>query len=158
MPRTSAAAGALVIASMAFATFPNTGHAGSIRQTAVVTFEHPTWVSTARLIGTYIIEHDDARMARGEPCTALYRVGGGRRSGEEVVSFHCIPRERTASRRFSTRVLRDPISGTDTLTEYQFAGDTEAHGVPVVAVVEDRSGTPCPRDAAPRVAERDLRE
>ena len=32
-------------------------------------------------------------MVRGEPCTALYRVGPRKRPLEEVVSFHCMPRE-----------------------------------------------------------------
>jgi hypothetical protein len=47
-----------------------------------------------------------------------------------VVSFHCVPRERGIARGFVSRIGRDPTSDIDTLTEYQFAGEAEAHGVP----------------------------
>jgi len=66
-------------------------------------------------------------MARGATCTILYRQGA---RDEVVVSFHCVPRERGIASGFVSRIRRDPTSDTDTLTEYQFAGDGEAHGVP----------------------------
>src|SRR5947209_19272745 len=115
MRRASAISVVLLIGALTLATFTSTGHAKSLRQTAMVTFERPTWVATAMLVGTYIVEHDDGRMAVGEPCTVFYRVLPGTRPMEEVVAFDCIPRERSATPNFSTRVVRDPITGVDTL-------------------------------------------
>ena len=40
-------------------------------QSAIVTFQRPTWVAGVMLMGTYVIVHDEDNMARGEPCTAL---------------------------------------------------------------------------------------
>jgi hypothetical protein len=66
----------------------------------------------ARLIGVHLIVHDEDKMMRGEPCTALYRVGTKKR----------------------------PV---DVLEEYQFAGDSEGHGVPIGAtLVSDRMTAP----------------
>jgi hypothetical protein len=81
------------------------------------------------------------------PEIGAHRVREGSRPLEEVVSFHCIPRERSVARTFSTTVVREPTSGIDTLTEYQFAGDSEVHGVPLVALADDRHLTPCRRPA-----------
>jgi hypothetical protein len=136
MPRASARFMGLAIAVVALAALSETGRASNLRQTAVVTFERPTWVTTTMLIGEYVIEHDDGRMARGEPCTKLYRVMPGPHPLEEAVSFHCIPRERPIVSSFSMRVRQDPASGIDTLVEYQFGGDPEGHGVPGVALAE----------------------
>jgi hypothetical protein len=105
-------------------------------QTAIITFARPTWVAQRLLVGTYVIVHDDDRMAQGEPCTALYRVRGGSDPLEEVVSFHCIPKQRSVPQSFTTTVERSPSpDGIDILTEYQFEGDPEAHGVPVTTSV-----------------------
>ena len=81
-------------------------------------------------------------MTRDEPCTALYLVGQRTRPLEEVVSFHCIPRERRVVPSFSIAVSSDPALGIDVLTEYQFAGDSEGHGVPIAALASDRQGVP----------------
>ena len=83
-------------------------------------------------------------MAAGGPCTSLYRVRPGRLPIEEVVAFHCIPRERAVARNFTTVIERNPTSG-DTLMEYQFEGDTEGHGVPLFTHVSDRQSAPLPR-------------
>ena len=34
-------------------------------QSAIVTFQRPTWVAGAMLIGTYVIVHDEDNMTRG---------------------------------------------------------------------------------------------
>jgi hypothetical protein len=97
----------------------------------------PHLLAGEKLIGTYVIVHDEGKMTRGEPCTALYRVGTRRRPLEEVVSFHCIPRERKAVPSFTTTVISNPafrIDTFDTLTEFQFAGDSEGHAVPIAAL------------------------
>ena len=134
----------VLVAALAPVTFATTGDGTGLRQSAIVNFQRPTWVANDMLIGTYVIVHDDGRMARGEPCTALYRVGTGTRPLEEVVSFHCIPHERKVVQNFTTTVERNPTLGTDTLIEYQFAGDSEAHGVPILARGSDRRRTPVP--------------
>jgi hypothetical protein len=86
--------------------------------------------------------HDEDKMTRGEPCTALYRVGTRARPLEEVVSFHCLPRERTVVPSFRMAVSSNPALGVDTLTEYQFGGDAEGHGVPIAALASDRRHVP----------------
>jgi hypothetical protein len=61
------------------------------RRTATISFEHFTWVTRAPLVGTYVSEHDEGRMARGEPCTIVYRP---KARNEVVVAFRCLPRGR----------------------------------------------------------------
>lgn len=124
----------LLVGALVPATVATSGDRAPGHQSAIVGFEHPTWVAGEMLIGTYVIVHDEDKMTRGEPCTALYRVGARTRPLEEVVSFHCIPRERKVVSRFTTTVSSDPVLGMDTLTEYQFAGDAEGHGVPTAAL------------------------
>ena len=84
-------------------------------------------------------------MAAGAPCTTFYRVGPRNRPLDEVVSFRCIPRERKAVPSFTTTVISKPafrIDTFDTLTEFQFAGDSEGHGVPIGALASDRPHAP----------------
>jgi hypothetical protein len=130
-------AGALVPAAV-----ETSGYAAPGRQSAIVRFDRPTLVASQMLIGPYVIVHDEGKMTRGEPCTTLYRVGARNRPLEEVVSFHCIPRERQFVSRLTTTVRVDSVLGTDTLTEYQFAGDAEGHGVPTAALASDRLHAP----------------
>jgi hypothetical protein len=116
-------------------------------QSAMVRFERPTWVAGELLIGSYLIVHDEDKMTRGEPCTALYRVHQGTLPLEEVVSFHCIPHEREVVPAFTCTIKSNPALGidtVDTLTEYQFAGDSEGHGVPIgaPALVSNRLHAP----------------
>jgi len=124
------------------------GSAAPRRQWAVATFARSTWVTDRRLVGSYLIVHDDDRMARGEPCTSFYRVGtGGLYPFDEVVSFHCIPRQRKPVRAFSMTVASNEITETDRLLEYQFAGDSEGHGVPLAARTSlPASSLECVRD------------
>ena len=136
--------GMLVLIGLATGT-PATGNAGAPRhQTAIVSFDRSTWVATSMLIGTYVVVHDDIDMVLGKPCTRFYRVGTRTHPLEEVVSFHCIPRERNIVYSFTTTVESDPGLGVDTLTEYQFAGDSEGHGVPLIARVSAPIGTRAP--------------
>jgi hypothetical protein len=109
------------------------------RQRAIVNFDHPTLVGATILVGRYMVVHDADKMARGEPCTTLYPdepIGNARR---ETVSFMCVPWTRTAPDRFTIDTTWDAERDLYTLTAYQFAGDTEAHGVPRsrLAAVED---------------------
>lgn len=99
-----------------------------VRQSAVVWFHRPVRVGDRILLGRYVIEHDNDRMARGLPCTHIYESSGARLP---VVAFHCAHLTREPATR-NTVVLR-PFSGdlgTSVLTEFQFAGETASHGVP----------------------------
>ena len=117
---------AFVIAATLTSTVPAPDQAEG-RRTARITFEASHVGGGHTACWTYVIDHDDHRMARGEPCTILYRPGT---RDEVVVSFHCLPRERGIARSFVSRTRADPIADIETLTEYQFAGEAEAHGVP----------------------------
>jgi hypothetical protein len=134
-------ASVLLLGTLAPTIFAERGDRAPGQQSAIVAFERPTWVAGQMLIGTYVIVHDEDKMARGEPCTAFYRVGTRNSPLEEVVSFHCIPHERKVVPSFTTTVILNPplrIDAFDTLTEFQFAGDSEGHRVPIGALASDR--------------------
>ena len=80
------------------------------------------------LKGEYLFVHDDAAMARGEACTFVYK-GNAPVASKLVVSFHCVPAERTKARHFY-RAHSPRFQASRKLTEYQFSGETEAHTVP----------------------------
>jgi hypothetical protein len=99
---------------------------------AVVNLKDTTMIAGRFVSGPVVFVHDDARMARGEPCTGVHRFVEGKGPAEEIVAFHCTPRWGTAPARFTTAVTTRP-DGPPVLTEYQFAGDEEAHIVPKTA-------------------------
>ena len=136
----------LLIGTLSPAPAARHGDPRPTRQSAVVTFERPTWVAGELLVGTYLIVHDEERMAQDGPCTALYRVGAKTAPAEEVVAFRCIPRERNAVSGFTATVTSNRAHGIDvfdTLAEFQFAGDMEGHGVPGVAFASSRDLSTC---------------
>jgi hypothetical protein len=96
---------------------------------AAVNLKDTTMIAGAFVSGPVVFVHDDARMARGEPCTTVHRFEPGKGAGEEIVAFHCKPRWGKAPARFTTATTSRP-DGPPLLTEYQFAGDEEAHLVP----------------------------
>jgi hypothetical protein len=98
------------------------------RQWSVVNFHNTVRVNKAFITGPVLIVHDDAKMARGEPCTTFYRFVPGSGPREELVSFHCKPRRAAAVA--TTTVTGVTVDGVKQLTEYQLAGDEEAHGIP----------------------------
>jgi hypothetical protein len=101
------------------------------RQWAIANFDEPVLVTNQILMGPYLIVHDDARMERGEPCTTFYRFDRDKGPQEEVVSFHCTPATRTIADRFTLIQSAQVESlGVRRITEYQFAGDCEGHGIP----------------------------
>lgn len=113
------------------------------RQWAIVNFEHPTKVFTEILQGPYLVVHDEAHMTRGsEPCTSFYPVGPSTDPHQAAVSFRCIPRTRPVVERFTMATEWDHALGLYNLTEYQFARDTEGHGVPIAALASDESHRP----------------
>ena len=92
-------------------------------------FDQPVKLMDVMLKGEYLIVHDDAAMARGEACTFVYK-GNAEIPDQLIVSFHCTPASRDKVANFTTRtVLISP--GQSELREFQFAGSSEAHLVPV---------------------------
>ena len=100
------------------------------RKSAVVRFTKPTFVAGAAVIGPVVIEHDDEKMASGGDCTAVYHFDATtKRAGKAIVTFMCVPRERPLATTFHA-VRASSSIGPERLVEYQFAGDTEGHGIP----------------------------
>lgn len=97
------------------------------KKSAVMKFAEPVRLMGVVLKGDYLFVHDDAAMARGEACTFVYK-GNSPVASKLVVSFHCVPAERTKVASFTVRM--SAASGFQELTEYQFEGETEAHTVP----------------------------
>lgn len=98
------------------------------RQVAEVWFTQPTWIGRTIVQGRYVIEHDNDRMARGEPCTHVYAYNDQKKP---VATFHCTHLERDQARSNIVRLI-DDASGFKRLTEFQFAGEQASHGHPVV--------------------------
>jgi hypothetical protein len=102
-----------------------------VREYARVTFLNPVKVGQVVLMGTYVIEHDNDRMARGGPCTYIYNEGDLQRP---VVTFHCLHLDRPANEGaealVTLRRLPDPSTRIFELVEFQFAGSADSHGVP----------------------------
>jgi hypothetical protein len=99
-----------------------------VRESLVVWFKRPVKVGDRILFGKYIIEHDNARMARGEPCTYIYAAED---RSLPVVAFHCehLDRPRGEQASVTLRSLGEP-NGMQEFCEFQFAGELGAHGLP----------------------------
>ena len=97
------------------------------RQETMVWFKNPVLVGTNILQGQYIIQHDNDRMARGEPCTHIYAFND---RTKPVVAFHCTHLERTESKTPIAVLIRR--GDLEELKEFQFSGETASHGVPSV--------------------------
>ena len=99
------------------------------KEQAVFTFNEPVKVMDVTLKGEYLFVHDDSAMARGGACTYIYK-GLNANADKLATSFHCTPAMRDKAEYFTVRtVLTTP--GTYELKEFQFAGSTEAHMVPM---------------------------
>jgi len=115
----------LVLASLE--NDPQLFPAPPVRQLTEIWFQRPVRVGRHILQGRYVIEHDNDRMARGEPCTHIYAYND---RTKPVVTFHCthLERDRTGT---NTVALASIGDGTmQQLLEFQFAGEHAAHGVP----------------------------
>lgn len=99
------------------------------KERAVMQFNQPVKLMGLTLKGEYLIVHDDLAMARGEACTFVYK-GVAEIPDKLVVSFHCTPVERARVANFTVRTLLSP-SGENELREFQFAGSTESHLLPI---------------------------
>jgi hypothetical protein len=107
---------------------PQINPAPPVRQTAEVWFTRPTMIGRSIVQGHYVIEHDNDRMARGEPCTHVYAFNDRQ---TPVAAFHCTHLDRDRAGQ-NTVVLITLPDGMQKLTEFQFAGETAAHGYPTV--------------------------
>jgi len=96
---------------------------------AIVNLTGTTVIAGAFVSGPVVFVHDDAKMARGGPCTSVHEFDANKGLGKEVVAFHCKPRWTKAPARFTQATAMRP-DGPRVMTEYQFAGDEEAHGIP----------------------------
>ncbi|HZR25682.1 MAG TPA: hypothetical protein VFA59_18940 [Vicinamibacterales bacterium] len=111
-------------------TFASRGdHVGPARRWAIVNFTSPVQLADQYLMGPYLFVHDDAKMAKGEACTSIYRFDPKTGPKEQVIAFHCTPIQREVCDKATFKVL-DRAQDIPLLTEYQFAGDSEGHGVP----------------------------
>ena len=108
---------------------PQASPAPPARQLTEVWFQRPVLVGRSILQGRYVIEHDNDRMARGEPCTHLYAYSN---RVTPVATFHCTHLERDRASQNIVVLANTPDSGMQTLTEFQFAGESFSHGVPSV--------------------------
>ena len=106
------------------------GASASSRRWAIVNFSDPVLVHRNLLMGLYLIVHDDARMARGEPCTSIYRFDPARGPRAVEVEFMCVPHQSAVCDKTTVSVRRNAATSFNELTEYQFAGDSEVHGIP----------------------------
>jgi hypothetical protein len=100
-----------------------------VREYARVFFANPVKVGDRVLFGAYLIEHDNDRMARGRPCTYIYKANDLRLP---VVAFRCrhLHRAQRATSTITLRRLPDMAGNGSELLEFQFAGSTDGHGVP----------------------------
>ena len=100
-------------------------------ESAVVEFPQTVLVNGVFLKGSYLVIHDEARMAKGENCTYIYEYKENEQ-GRLVTSFHCTPVERERVSKFTISlapILQGP-AGIRRVTAIQFAGSTEAHQLP----------------------------
>ena len=106
---------------------PQLNPAPPVRQQTEVWFQRPVMVGRNILQGRYVIEHDNDRMARGEPCTHIYAYND---RTKPVVAFHCthLERDRNGTNTVALETIGD--GSMQTMTEFQFAGEAAAHGVP----------------------------
>jgi len=99
------------------------------KERAVVKFDQPIILLGETLKGEYLFVHDIDAMAQGDACTSVYK-GLAEVRENFVFSFHCRPRERSKVAHFTVRSVLSP-KGENELTEFQFAGSSEAHLVPI---------------------------
>lgn len=99
------------------------------RQSDKTVFNTPVKLLNVVLKGEYLIVHDDEAMARGENCTFVYDLNGGGRN--LVLSFHCVPVQRGKASSFIVRTVQTSPDAIPEVREFQFAGSTESHQVPM---------------------------
>jgi hypothetical protein len=119
---------ALTLSSSLAPSVSNAANAAK-KERAVMRFDKPVDLMGITLKGEYLFVHEDEAMARGEACTFVYK-GNVEALDKLVVAFHCTPAARAKVGHFTVRTFLTP-TGQDELREFQFAGSSEAHVVPV---------------------------
>jgi hypothetical protein len=100
------------------------------REEAVVEFTETVKLQGVLLRGQYLIFHDDAKMAAGEPCLSIYTMKAGKRD-KLVISLHCEPVEREMTAQFTVKLSpRSSANALREVLEIQFAGIAKAHRIP----------------------------
>lgn len=129
---------------LAVGTVATSGDDGSpARQSGIVYLNEPTMIGLTIVQGPVLFTHDNGKMARGEPCTTVYLLEPERGRAEAIASFQCIPRRRPVVREFTVTTQPNEALGFGcVLTEFQFAGDSEGHGVPGSDVTVVSVGSP----------------
>src|SRR5436309_12687735 len=84
----------VAIAMFATATGVMSGDGVGRRQWAAVYLNEPTMIGATIVQGPVVFVHEDAKMARGEPCTSVLLFEPGKGPTEEIAAFHCIPTAR----------------------------------------------------------------
>jgi hypothetical protein len=106
-------------------------NAAGSRTWTMVNFPDPVSVLDRIVVGPVLIVHDDQKMEQGEACTTFYRFDRARGPQEAIVSFHCTPVQREVAATTRLTVSPLPAVGCKRLVEYQIAGESEAHGIPI---------------------------
>lgn len=99
------------------------------KQRAVMKFSEPVQLMGAELKGEYLFVHNDEAMARGEACTYVYK-GPAENVNNLAISFHCMPMAAPRAPYFRVRASLN-MFGQYEIREFQFAGSTEVHLVPL---------------------------
>ena len=104
---------------------------GTLFLAAIIYLTEPTLIGSTIVEGPVVFTHDNLKMARGEPCTAVFLLEPMKGPAEEIATFHCIPIRRKVVPKFTITTQPNVALGFGcVLTEFQFAGDSEGHGVP----------------------------
>jgi hypothetical protein len=121
-----------IVGVLAVGTVVTSGDTGSpVRQSAIVYLTEPTLIGSTIAQGPVVFVHDTTKMARGEPCTTVRLFEPGKKTPEVIALFHCIPTPRPIVHTFTVTTRPNVELGFGcVLTEFQFAGDSEGHGVP----------------------------
>lgn len=101
------------------------------KESAIVEFSNTVKLMGVLLRGQYLIVHDEARMAKGEACTYVYR-GKAENADKLVTSFHCthMDRVKTDKLKISYTNYGGKPYETPEVIEIQFAGSADGHRVP----------------------------
>lgn len=104
-------------------------HHASGREQFSVMFPELVRLQGTLLKGSYIIVHDEERMARGEDCLYVYTNAKGK-PGRLVASYKCEPVERAKTEDFKVVLARVNLFLVPEVREIQFPGSTKGHRVP----------------------------
>ena len=114
-----------LVAAAGLAQLATPARGAETKQSAVVLFQDPVVVNGTFVMGLVKIVHDEDRMARGEPCTQVFRLPEGK-PPEEVVAVHCKRVSKPVAER-TTLAIRTTDLNHRVLTAYQFQGTDHAH-------------------------------